>query len=265
MLLPSALSCDSIMAQPKPQRPARPKLPSFERYDPSQRSQSPVVGLIASCRALHSMLGERFSSSTPSSQQIPKSAEAARSPFGELPPPFVRSSPPRGMRKRRRDEFEEDEMGDSCDKSNVTNERDVRCNIYSTPKRRRIVPLELPPGLQAADFESLADTNSTLRRSPRQKQGYKHFHIPTCDVENIPPQSENGDPSWTDNDDRLLVETVLSKLRLSPREWNDCAMQLGKDKDSLGRRWRILLGEGNVGLRRGCGMLERPDLDIRSW
>jgi len=71
--------------------------------------------------------------------------------------------------------------------------------------------------------------------------------------------------AWSENDDRLLVETVLSKLNLSSSEWNDCAVRLGKDKDSLGRRWKLLLGEGNVGLRRGSRRQERVDLDIPSW
>jgi predicted transcriptional regulator len=69
---------------------------------------------------------------------------------------------------------------------------------------------------------------------------------------------------WTIDDDRVLVETVLAKLQLSKRTWNDCARRLGKDKDSLGRRWRLLVDEGNVGLKRG-GRIRRTDLEIDSW
>ena len=72
------------------------------------------------------------------------------------------------------------------------------------------------------------------------------------------------DPEWTIDDDRMLVETVLEKLKLSKRDWNDCARKLGKDKDSLGRRWSLLVGEGNVGLRRGR-RISRTNLDIGSW
>ncbi|KAL2428983.1 hypothetical protein ABEF95_011023 [Exophiala dermatitidis] len=70
---------------------------------------------------------------------------------------------------------------------------------------------------------------------------------------------------WTLEDDRMLVETVLEKLKLTKRDWNDCARRLGRDKDSLGRRWSLLVGQGNVGLRRGTGRRGRTDLDISSW
>jgi hypothetical protein len=75
--------------------------------------------------------------------------------------------------------------------------------------------------------------------------------------------------AWTIDDDRVLVETVLEKLQLSKRAWNDCARKLGKDKDSLGRRWRLLVDEGEVGLkkvgiRRG-GRERRTGLDVGSW
>ncbi|OJD09596.1 hypothetical protein ACJ73_10200, partial [Blastomyces percursus] len=56
---------------------------------------------------------------------------------------------------------------------------------------------------------------------------------------------------WTSEDDKRLVELVLEKLKLSRRDWNECARRMGKDHDSVGRRWRALVGEGNVGLRRG--------------
>lgn len=86
-----------------------------------------------------------------------------------------------------------------------------------------------------------------------------------CDKEKKPRHPQESEMGWTDADDRILVETVLSKLNLSSLEWNDCAQRLGKDKDSLGQRWRMLLCEGGVGLRRGSGRSGRPDLDIRSW
>lgn len=69
---------------------------------------------------------------------------------------------------------------------------------------------------------------------------------------------------WSVDDDRVLVETVLEKLQLSKRAWNDCARKLGKDKDSLGRRWRMLVDEGEVGLKKG-GRRKRTGLDVGSW
>lgn len=119
----------------------------------------------------------------------------------------------------------------------------------------------------ASDFEALTEATSFQQRTPRRRREPQDIEMPTTeDTQSIPPsRSQDTRYSWTKNDDRLLVETVLSKLNLSSREWNDCAMRLGKDEDSLGRRWRLLLGKGNVGLRRGSGRQERMDLDIKSW
>ncbi len=58
---------------------------------------------------------------------------------------------------------------------------------------------------------------------------------------------------WTAEDDRALVDLVLEKLNLTKKEWDECAIRLGKDGDgaSLGKRWADLVGSGRVGLRRG--------------
>ncbi len=130
-----------------------------------------------------------------------------------------------------------------------------------TPKRRRRVPLLMPMGLSADDFRALDTPVEEI----------------DLDMPNISPQARHSDddsaygssPSpdegeWHDADDRALVETVLEKLKLSRRDWNDCARMLGKDRDSMERRWGILVGEGNVGLRRG-GRVLRPSLEISSW
>lgn len=50
---------------------------------------------------------------------------------------------------------------------------------------------------------------------------------------------------------------ILNKLRLRQSDWDDCARKLGKEKDSIGKRWAHLLGDGEVGLRRGKGGLKR--------
>lgn len=74
------------------------------------------------------------------------------------------------------------------------------------------------------------------------------------------------DPAWTLDDDRILVEAVLEKLQLSKRAWNDCARRLGKDKDSIGRRWKLLVDEGEVGLRiRRGSAVRRVPVDVPGW
>lgn len=268
MLLPSALSCGyTALQQPEAQRqrPSRPGLPSFERYDPCQRSHSPVYGLIASCRALQSMLGDRFASS-PSPSPSPSIDATLRaglmaSPFGEPTPPPEQLPAPRGSNKRRRDTFD-----DEIEAQQMRHETraETHRTLYATPKRRRIIPLEMPPGLLASDFEALTDSCLPTIRTPVPSYPPR-VELPKLHDISPLPEPQCSVSSWTENDDRLLVETVLSKLNLSTQEWNDCAQRLGKDKDSLGHRWRLLLGEGNIGLRRGIGRMSRADLDIKSW
>jgi hypothetical protein len=61
---------------------------------------------------------------------------------------------------------------------------------------------------------------------------------------------------WSTEEDRILVELVLEKLKLTKSDWQDCARSLGKDRGSVGRRWKTLMVNGDVGLKRGC--LRRP-------
>lgn len=262
MLLPSALSCNNGMAQPKPRKSSRPILPTFDTYDACRRSQSPVVGLIASCRALHSMLDERFAPSPSPSIEATLQARQLSSPFGQPSPPPKSQPVPRRVKKRRRDEHE-DEHDTMPDYQGPLSER--HNDSYSTPKRRRVVPLDLPAGLQVSDFEALAEPTYTPAKTPRRRRKSRDIEMPAAGEEQPQPPPVQGNSTWSENDDRLLVETVLSKLNLSSRDWNDCARRLGKDKDSIGRRWQLLVGEGNVGLRRGAGRMERIDLDTESW
>lgn len=77
--------------------------------------------------------------------------------------------------------------------------------------------------------------------------------------------------SWTDADDRALVELVVEKLRLKKREWEECARVLGADGygASLGRRWRELVRDGCVGLKyrysSGAGRSRRGDVRGVRW
>jgi hypothetical protein len=95
----------------------------------------------------------------------------------------------------------------------------------STPKRSRIAPEQLPLGLERSDFHDVH----------RQERGADEV---------------DGSNEWTPEDDRMLVELVLEKLKLSKTEWQDCARNLGKDRHSLSRRWKSLMVNGDVGLKR---------------
>lgn len=150
------------------------------------------------------------------------------------------------MNKRRRNEYEQENNDDT----DMDNDKDSEQGFpqYQTPKRRRHVPLAMPLGLSTEDFVSLD--------SPGQEE--------PLDLAYSSYGDGDADSGWTTDDDCVLVQMVLEKLKLSNRQWNDCARVLGRDKASLGKRWRLLVGEGNIGLRRGR-RISRTDLDIRSW
>lgn len=163
-----------------------------------------------------------------------------------------RPAPQRGSNKRRRDHG--DDMGredlsseeeDDSDaetwaerhQSQSSQEEQEEPELParpSTPKRARIAPEQLPLGLERSDFH---DVHSI------QKAGSEDSTRGT-DVE----VEADGD-EWSAEDDRLLVELVLEKLRLSKSEWQDCARNLGKDRHSLSRRWKSLMIKGEVGLK----------------
>lgn len=139
---------------------------------------------------------------------------------------------PRGVNKRRRD---------VTDDGRAAVEGKDEEQKFSTPKRARLAPPELPRGIKRADFEGL--------ESGKQ--------IASID------ENMADDEDWSAEDDRLLVELVLEKLKLTKNDWNECARKLGKDGGSLGKRWKELVGDGHVGLRRGR-RLARMKIDS-SW
>lgn len=100
----------------------------------------------------------------------------------------------------------------------------------STPKRSRIAPERMPLGLARADFHNLAEP---LSAGDAQQE-----------------ESESSSSDWTAEDDRMLVELVLEKLKLSKSDWQDCARTLGKDRHAMSRRWKSLMVNDEVGLKR---------------
>jgi hypothetical protein len=117
-------------------------------------------------------------------------------------------------------------------------EEEKEC-MPSTPKRRRFAPEILPLGLERSDFHTLHLQNVTSSQENILQS-----------VEGSSEAQDGGkDGGWTTEEDRLLVELVLEKLKLTKSDWQDCARSLGKDRGSIGKRWKSLMGNGDVGLR----------------
>ncbi|KAI2636931.1 hypothetical protein GGS26DRAFT_546586 [Hypomontagnella submonticulosa] len=261
MLMPSALSCDS--SHPPVTR-LQSALFASPPASPPTSAHSTLGNIFNSCRALQSML------TAPSTIPLDDNADAHRDPLPTppmahtaLPPLKLRlrsrksdangeaiprkkvvkrsAAPPRGVNKRRRSV--EDDMGRDDDidsdleidgSENGDRHQDTELSFFrpSTPKRARIAPEVIPLGLERKDFHNLNPTN-------------EQENI----VEGTEVEVEADGEHWSKEDDRILVELVLEKLKLSKTDWQDCARSLGKDRSSIGRRWRSLMINGDVGLK----------------
>ncbi|KAL4806126.1 hypothetical protein BDV18DRAFT_138750 [Aspergillus unguis] len=266
MLLPSALPCDI--------RRASRFTPSrlFSTPPPSDDdSYLPGNGLRGTCRALQSLLN---GSPAPSSRRKPARLQSPLTLQPTLPSPassrklrssrsssYKPSTPApratRGANKRRRDAFEEDI---DMDTDRNTTPCDFESHNPSTPKRARHLPYELPLGLSQTDFYSLYSPPVTQSPSSPAQQTSLPYNpdaaLPSIEESNEPVSAPALDPqSWSADDDQRLVELVLEKFQLSQSDWDECARRMGKDHASVGQRWHALLGEGNVGLRRGRRMV----------
>ncbi|KAL6896161.1 hypothetical protein HDV57DRAFT_512615 [Trichoderma longibrachiatum] len=284
MLLPSAFSCDGgAHATPLPRsQPARFASPPSS--PPTLSAQYSIDNIMNTCRSLQSLISMTAApvdhgalAPAPTLTQLPTP------PLAHAPTPMklrlrarpvkaaaadgkgdgrpvvarkriARRAPPRGANKRRR--ADDDDMGRDDDYSSSdmdTDEAELdaeaqRNNMSSyapssspqapsTPKRARISPEQLPLGLERSDFHTvhLLEGRSALERSARK---------PGTDV-----QVEADGAEWSVEDDRVLVELVLEKLKLSKLEWQDCARSLGKDRHSVNRRWKSLVMNGDIGVK----------------
>ncbi|KAK0618294.1 hypothetical protein B0T17DRAFT_592120 [Bombardia bombarda] len=163
------------------------------------------------------------------------------------------AAPTRGINKRRRavdddrgrdDEdvdSEEAEMGYNNDNNNnheaaeeVAEDDDLP--RPQTPKRARIAPEVIPLGLERSDYHEL-HIDGVFKDETSRVEG--------TDV----IEEADGEP-WSTEEDHILVELVLEKLKLSKSDWQDCARSLGKDRSSVGRRWKSLMANGDVGIKR---------------
>jgi len=166
-----------------------------------------------------------------------------------------RMAPTRGINKRRRaldDDMGRGEQDDGAESDQEVGFPDRNIDVRDkenddpidgdfghrplTPKRARIAPEALPLGLGRSDYHEL-HTADGLLEDDNQIRG--------TDV----VLEADGEP-WSLEDDRILVELVLEKLKLTKSDWQDCARSLGKDRGSVGRRWKSLMINGDVGLKR---------------
>ncbi|ORY66336.1 uncharacterized protein BCR38DRAFT_429935 [Pseudomassariella vexata] len=254
MLMSSALSCDT--SQP-PMTRLQASLFASPPASPPLSTQSTIGNIFTTCRALQSILTTPATNSDRNTTQLlsPPMANTTLSPLklrlrsrktdtnGDFMAPkriVKRSAPaPRGLKKRRRgveddigrdDDVESDldiENNDSCEE-----DKEAICARPSTPKRARIAPEQIPLGLERSDFHNLH--TSAENESKAEGTGV---------------EVEADGETWSTEDDRILVELVLEKLKLSKTDWQECARSLGKDRSSIGRRWKSLMVNGDVGLK----------------
>ncbi|PKS06573.1 hypothetical protein jhhlp_007321 [Lomentospora prolificans] len=254
MLLPSALQCDS--SQTATARLQTALFASPPASPPSASTQTALGNIVNTCRSLQALIATpTASASPPPAHQLPTPPMS----YAEPPPlklrlrsrmrpegsneyalprkRIIKRQPPRGLNKRRRaldDDIGRDDVENDEFESEVESLAEIEdANVPAapqTPKRARLAPEVIPLGLERSDYHSLhleqSESNEGLGISQTQ-----------------------GDDEWTTEDDRILVELVLEKLKLTKSDWQDCARSLGKDRHSIGRRWRSLMINGDVGLK----------------
>lgn len=260
MLLPSALPCDAAYSsQPRLQ----PSLFSPPASPPARYSQTPFNNIMTTCRSLQSLLASSTPMpSTSHSNPMPSLAQLPTPPLAHAPPPLkLRLRPrtnrcdpctpqrvskraaPRGTNKRRRasddsptrhsyDADMQEAMGSDSETDSFVSPPEYNVpTAPATPKRVRIAPEQMPLGLERSDFHNM------------------HLDQSEDDLNHINSSHDDDDEEWSSEDDRVLIELVLEKLRLSKTQWQECARGLGRDRNAVNRRWKSLLVNGDVGLK----------------
>ncbi|RAH83300.1 hypothetical protein BO86DRAFT_55950 [Aspergillus japonicus CBS 114.51] len=240
----------------------------------SERLQSPV----------------QIRSRKPSSRQHQRETQHTQVPASRITP----QSPSSGALKRRRDAFESEAEDDlpavttparkTDFETASTDEQSIRSQRFATPKRQRHLPYDLPLGLSHSDFYSLH--SPPVSQSPASPAHQQHpaplatnprasaratahpFNPDTAlpSIEESEPAPSTSSPyspdlSWAEEDDQRFIGLVLEKFQLSQRNWNECAEKLGKDQACVERRWRSLLNNGHIALRRAGDRKVRRRLD----
>jgi hypothetical protein len=150
---------------------------------------------------------------------------------------ITKRAPPRGINKRRR-AIDDDMSRDDADVDSGSENEQEENDGPRTPKRMRLAPEVLPLGLERSDFHTL-HLNEISQGEGKTEEVF----------DSVEGTVEGGE-FWSTEEDRLLVELVLEKLKLTKSDWQDCARSLGKDRGSVGKRWKSLMGAGDVGLKQ---------------
>ncbi|TQN74818.1 hypothetical protein CSHISOI_00583 [Colletotrichum shisoi] len=276
MLMPSAFSCDT--SQP-PLTRLQASLFASPPASPPSLSNPGFGNIFDTCRSLQALLStpqhQPIAAPTYDVQQysLPTPAQLPTPPLAHAPPPLklrlrsrakqdggvnsdylprkriAKRAAPRGVNKRRR-AADDDTDGDVESDLDISSRRQSFSEDQnhidsqvpsspSTPKRARIAPEVIPLGLERSDYHTLHLLNggeSINMKNTEETQGS------SVEVD------ADGEP-WSAEEDRILVELVLEKLKLSKTEWQDCARSLGKDRNCLSRRWKSLMLQGDVGLK----------------
>ncbi|KAK6072494.1 DNA-binding protein [Seiridium cupressi] len=259
MLLPSALSCDSS------HRPVtRLSMPLFSSppASPPATAFSGINNIMTSCRALQSMLAPApIITASGNDDDVPRRASQLPTPplaHATIPSPMKlrlrtrksdsnpeavgrkkivkRAAPPRGINKRRRpaddDTGRDDDIDSDLDIGAIESADEAESSGPRTPKRARLAPEAVPLGLERSDYHNLYHAKPESEESQGEEV-----------------EVEADGEQWSTEEDRILVELILEKLKLSKNDWQDCARSLGKDRSSIGRRWKSLMINGDVGLK----------------
>ncbi|CZR50851.1 uncharacterized protein PAC_00725 [Phialocephala subalpina] len=274
----------TLFASPPISPPTTTTQLSFQT--PASSSNTTISSIYSTCRALQSMLTTPSQLPSPPTQrtQLASSIPIISSPFKlrlrnrgnrsedqSLTPrkKIGKRAPPRGVNKRRRaieDEMSRETVDSDCDSEHEhENESEEKENARQTPereeregerprtpKRIRLAPEILPLGLDRSDFHAL-HLQHQLSSQPLffPSSQSSHSNAGPFSSNNTQQQEMESEENeeWSTEDDRLLVELVLEKLKLSKSEWQDCARSLGRDRGSVGRRWKSLMAGGDVGLK----------------
>lgn len=273
MLLPSAFGCDSSGPVTRYQS-SNFNSHSLLASPPLSPQSTTATTIFSTCRALQSML------STPN--QLPNPLPSPPTTYSAMPTKLrlrarktdnISPSVPRrkitkravpaarGENKRcRADDDEMAEAGselneDENENTSVMMEHELEQRRPSTPKRQRIAPEVLPLGLERSDYHTLHLQQAISASQPQPQPLPLSIQYPVIDFlqsrfQESNESREEKEEEWTNEDDRMLVELVLEKLKLSKSEWQDCARSLGRERGNVGRRWKSLVGAGEIGVRR---------------